>query len=293
MEKRMIKFVVGIILVSTIVAFAGAEERAHIEAEKHALMLKAQEFELHIQQLRVQALEHEAQAKALQAEAARVELEMRREIETHKTRIEMAAAEVEVQQMFAESRHLREKGHHEEAHKLDAQADHRAAELKQRMRAHEERELGLESQKIGHLREKAEAAKREGRREEAHHLWAEAEAMEKRLGHALEQREKQMHVEEMELKIHHMFNEAEELKRRGHGEEAHKLHAQAEAPDVGRKCLLHPDHGDRLPHAVWSSPAYSAAWPQCTGLGCFRWLGLDGNPAHRHRRRQRYRRHLR
>ncbi len=111
MKKRMIRLVVAAILVSAVPVCAGDEERAHIEREKHALMLKAQEFELHIQELRAQSLEHEAQAKALQAEAARVEIAMRREIETGKARIEMAAAELKIHHMFKEAEELEKHGH--------------------------------------------------------------------------------------------------------------------------------------------------------------------------------------
>ena len=228
MSKKTIQFIVGAVLVSTMLAFAGEEHRAQIEAEEQALLLKAQAFELHIQDLRAQSLEHEAQAKALQAEALRVEIEMRREIETHKIHIEMAAAEVEVQQILAEARHLGEEGHHEEAHELEAQAERQAAALNQRRRVMEEHELDQERQRSGHLREKAEAAKREGRPDEAHHLWTEAEAVEKRLAHALERREKRTHIEEMERKVHHMFQEAEELERQGRRDKAHALRAQAE-----------------------------------------------------------------
>ena len=53
---------------------------------------------------------------------------------------------------------------------------------------------------------------------------------------------------------------------------------------MGRKCLLHPDTGHRVPHAFRTSPTYSASGPQRPCLGRFRRSGVDGNSVNRYSR---------
>ena len=57
----------------------------------------------------------EVQAKRLQAEAARLECEMRKEVERRKRDLEITATEIEVHTLFQEEDYLKKHGHLDEA----------------------------------------------------------------------------------------------------------------------------------------------------------------------------------
>ena len=181
-------------------ACADDEARNNLEQEKHGLMLEIEETEVRINQMRIEAMEHEALAKRLQAEAAKLELQMRREIQGRKRQLELAAAEVEVHGLLKEAERLEKRGHHDKAHELRAKAEGMAKMVHVRRAGEEggeERDLHQREREIDELRERSEMAEREGRFEEAKQLWERAYRLAEELHRHHEPHERHGHMDRM------------------------------------------------------------------------------------------------
>ena len=214
--------------------FAVAADEAHwnLEQVKQRLMLEMEETEVRINQMRIEAMEHEALAKRLQAEAARLELQMRREIQGRKRQLELAAAEVEVHGLLREAEHLESRGHHDKAHELRAKAEGIEKMVHARRSAGEggeERDLHRTEREIDELRERSGIAEREGRIEEAKQLWERADRLAGEIHRHHEPHERHEHMDRMHGRMRDLGRAIEEAEREGRERAVDELREEAEA----------------------------------------------------------------
>lgn len=217
-----------VVLLGSVLALAGNEDPMNLEQEKYRLMQEVEETNTRIAQMRVQAMEHEAMAKRLQAEAASLELAMHAEVTRRKQALEMAETEIKVEQLFAEARQLREHGHLDEAHDLQAKAEGMAKMLHVRRQEQEERDLQRMDREIGELRAQSEQAEREGHLEDSRHLWERADQLEEELHGRIEDREQQAEMGKMHARMRELEQAMEEAEREGRERALDELREEAE-----------------------------------------------------------------
>ncbi len=138
------------------------------------------------------------------------------------------AIEREIHGLLEKAEHLHREGMADRAHELRRQAEEMKADLHEHHRHAEEDEIAEVKERIIHLRELAGEAEKRGHLEKAKQLWEESKHLEGELKREVEERDADRHGGEMEEKIHHMLQEAEELERHGHKDEAHQLRNKAE-----------------------------------------------------------------
>jgi len=167
----------------------------------------------------------------LRAEAEELENLLRRELGQEERPHQAEgpeAVEREIRGLLEKAEHLQREGMPDKAHELRRQAEKIKAELQEHHRHAEEDALAEVKERIIHLRELAAEAKERGQLEKATQLWEESKLLEGELKREVEERDAGRHGGEMEEKIHHMLQEAEELERHGHKDKAHQLRNKAE-----------------------------------------------------------------
>ena len=227
MSNSAIKSALGIVLVLSAATAVGEREHRRTEEEKKMLIRRVEAIKVKIEQLRLEALDHEAQAKALQAEAARLELQLRREIEEHKVGFEMAEAQAKIHQMLAEAEHLEEQGHAAEADKLRATAEDLAAKMHAHMGKRQEKVFEEMDREIAKLREQSKRAEEEGRLDESRRLWKEADQLAEELERQIRAVEQPEPIDKMHGRMRELARAIEEADRKGRGREADKLREEA------------------------------------------------------------------
>ncbi len=228
MFATRIKCIAVLMGLCTGLAFGASDNQWNLEQEKQRLMREVQETQARIGQMRVEALEHEAVAKQLAAEAAGLELQMHQALERRKRDLELADTEIKVDQMFGEVEQLEKHGHHDEARALHAKAEGMAERLRaQRMEQAERDEHQMELE-IDELRERSNQAEREGRIEEAQHLWKQADRLLENLRGHLEHREQRTHMAHMHARLSELGRAMEEARRQGQESTVEELREAAE-----------------------------------------------------------------
>lgn len=144
---------------------------------------------------------------------------------------ELREMRMHLQNLHREMDELHEHGHHEEAEALARKAEDLEMEIRHRegAREGEAHELIQMREKLGQLHQEIQALHERGRHEEAEELEQHAQAI------MMELREREGHpphpeaeLEEMERRIAHMFQAAENLQAAGMHEEAERLFEHAE-----------------------------------------------------------------
>jgi hypothetical protein len=226
MITTRIKHVAVLVVLCSGLVFGASEKQGGLEQAKHRLMLEIEQTQARIGQMRVEAMEHEAMAKQLAAEAAALELQMHQEVERLKRYLELAATEIKVEQMFAEVEQLEKHGHLDEAHNLHAKAEGMAERLHAQRKEQEEQGLHQMELEIDELRERSNDAEREGRIEEAKHLWKQADRLLGNLRGHLEHREQRTHMEHMHARLGELDQAMKEAQRRGQDRAVEELHEE-------------------------------------------------------------------
>ncbi|MCP4456323.1 MAG: hypothetical protein GY809_33100 [Planctomycetes bacterium] len=228
MVTTAIKHVAVLVVLCSGLAFGASDKQWNLEQEEQRLMHEVEETQARIGQMRVEALEHEAMAKQLAAEAAGLELQMHQEVERRKRNLELAGTEIKVDQMLAEVEQLEKQGHHDEAHRLHAKAEGMAERLHGQRQEQEERDLRKMELEIDELRERSNQAEGEGRIEEAKHLWKQADRLLENLRGHLEHREQRAHMEQMHARLGELGRAMEEAQRKGQERAVEALREAAE-----------------------------------------------------------------
>lgn len=223
-----IKHVAILVVLCSGLALGANEAQQNLEQEKQRLMREVEETQARIGQMRVEAMEHEAMAKQLAAEAAGLELQMHREVERRKRDLELAATEIKVDQMFAEVEQLEKHGHRDEAHNLHVKAKAMAEMLHAQRQAQEEQHLHRVKREIDELRERSEIAEREGRIEEAKQAWRRADQLAKEVHRDLAEREQHAEIEHMHARLGELGRAMEEAERTGRQRALDELREEAE-----------------------------------------------------------------
>ncbi|NQV31427.1 MAG: hypothetical protein HQ515_01980 [Phycisphaeraceae bacterium] len=253
MVTTTIKHVAILVVLCGGLALGANEAQQNLEQEKQTLMREVEQTQARIGQMRVEAMEHEAMAKQLAAEAARLELQMHQEVARRKRNLERAGAEIKVDQMFAEVEQLEKHGHLDEAHNLHAKAKSMAKILHVQRQEQEEQDLHRAELEIDELREQSRIAEREGRIEEAKQAWRRADQLAKEVHRHLAVREQHAEMEHMHARLEKMGQAMEKAEREGRERALDELREEAEAIERAiheRERNLEMEHMEQEIHSL-------------------------------------------
>lgn len=258
MGKTTIKYAVAISLILSVMAM-GQDRENRREQEKQNLSNRIEQTKLHIQELKVEALEHEAQIKRLEVEIAGLELRIQREIAEFQSRVEgdkpgprrpedrpktqgneLEQMDGEIGALRERSRQAEKEGRMEEASYLERQAEALTEELKFRIWERESVErLDRNRARMEELRGRIREAERQGREREIAELRQEAEVQEREM-HAMEQG---LESGRMEREIRNLHQLAAQTREQGQGDKAEAI--QREAEQLQKRLAERSKNGDR------------------------------------------------
>jgi hypothetical protein len=171
----------------------------------------------------------EKRAHEALAEAEALERELARELEEQELKLKMEQVELRLHELREAAVLFEEEGKLDEAARLLAKARNLEEDLKGARRERADQKLFWIREDLQAVREKAKAAEQRGDREEAEHLWAVAEDLDRALVHEESRMALQHKVDDVHHEIVLLLEEAEAAERKGEDDRAEALRRRAGA----------------------------------------------------------------